>query len=206
MPCKQLMCAGRGLVGALALTGCPQPGTVSWLECERVETPVADDVVVAEVGLSAADVLALVTGTFPFDAAYEAGGGSAGEIVLTRGVGSAASSIGTLVNHTAPSSTPGHQVLLLEVSCEPELIVPVDAALTTDDGLVALAVAGEATPGAGATTTAPVSVRGYVPAAEVDALPGTGAGATVSLRVVPQSSTVSVDVWWDGAERVLSTL
>lgn len=178
----------------MAVAGCaPSSGTVSWSTCDRTERNVEDDEVVDGLGISPADVLAEVSGVFPFAAAYGDGGVTLGEVVVARRPGSAVASVGTLVHHQAPSATPGSSVLTMATDCEATLSVPVDATITTEDGLVDLAAAAEAGP-----SGPRMQVTGRLPADEVDALPGPE--EEVGFAVQWDADGVYVSVWRDGAD------
>lgn len=192
------------LTSLLLLSGCIQVHRPS---CETATRDLDEDERVAEIAVSAADLMTLMEGEFSFAGEWPDDGPVGGTTTVARGEGAAVGVESTRVDTVTKGGFGfGQQVLTLDVQCVSSISVPVDLTLQTADGAVDIAVPGSAavddraglTDGvpefmfAGATFTGD-----SVAAIPAPADPGVTAG--LELQFTPTAFDF-VSLWWDGSD------
>lgn len=188
----------------LLLIGCIQVHRPS---CETTTRDVEEDERVAEIAVSAADLMTLMVGEFSFAGEWPDDGPVSGTTGVTRGEGAAMGVESTRVDTVTNGGFGfGREVLLLDVQCVSSISVPVDITLQTTDGVVDIAVPGSATVDdraglndgvpefmfAGATFTGD-AVTAIPAPADPNAIAG------LEMQFTPAAFDF-VSLWWDGAD------
>lgn len=192
------------LTSLLLLTGCIQVHRPS---CETTTRDLDEDERVAEIAVSAADLMTLMTGEFGFAGEWPEDGPVSGTTTVARGDGAATGVESIRVDTVTKGGFGfGQEVLLIDVQCVSSISVPVDITLQTTDGAVDVAVPGLAaaddqaglTDGvpefmfAGATFTGD-TVTAIPAPADPDATAG------LELQFTPTAFDF-VSLWWDGSD------
>lgn len=192
------------LTSLLLLAGCIQVHRPS---CETTTRELDEDELVAEIAVSAADLMTLMEGEFNFAGEWPDDGPVSGTTGLTRGEGAVTGIESTRVDTVTNGGFGfGREVLLLDVQCVSSISVPVDITVQTTDGTVDIAVSGAAAVDDRAGLVDGVPEFMFAGAAfngdTVTAVPAPAdpdADGGLELQFTPTAFDF-VSVWWSGSE------